>query len=127
MYCFRRNKNGQTLSTEEYLKVVYSALNNGYVESSKKIYTEEEINNIVYSIFNVKLAENISIKGLKYQNGQYYFEKNDTKKIGLDNIERDTAARSIFILFEIDGISYIAKIATNTVTGENYIQSIIKE
>ncbi|MBR2240290.1 MAG: hypothetical protein IJ890_02755 [Clostridia bacterium] len=107
--------------------MTYKDIVSNTIDGTKEIETEEEINNIVYSIFNVKLAENISIKGLKYQNGQYYFEKNDTKKIGLDNIERDTAARSIFILFEIDGISYIAKIATNTVTGENYIQSIIKE
>lgn len=126
-YVLGEFENGQTLSTEEYLNVVYSALNNGYVDSNKDSFSENEINNIIYSIFNVKLSENKSINGLEYKNGKYELKKTDKQNIVLINSERGTAAGSVYIEYEIDGSTYIARLNTNTVTGEFYIQSIRKD
>lgn len=126
-YCLGEFENGQTLSSENYLKVAYSALNNGYVKSNKTTFSEEEINNIVYSIFGVKLPENSSIENLEYKNGKYIFKKTETENVKLENLERGTAAGSVFLEYEINGEFYISKITTNTVTGENYIQSIRKD
>lgn len=126
-YCLGEFENGQSLSSEYYLKAAYSALNNGFVEAKKTTFSEEEINNIVYSIFGVKLPENISIDNLEYKNGKYILKKTERQNLSLENLERGTAAGSTFLEYEIDGEFYIAKITTNTVTGENYIQSIKKD
>ncbi len=126
-YCLGEFENGQSLSAEYYLKAAYSALNNGFVESRKTKFSEEEINNIVYSIFGVQLPENISIENLEYKDGKYILKKTEKQNVYLENLERGTAAGSTFLEYEIEGESYIAKITTNTVTGENYIQSVRKE
>ena len=126
-YCLGEFENGQTLSSEYYLKAAYSALNNGFVESKKTTFSEEEINNIVYSIFGVQLPENTSIENFEYKDGKYILKKTEKQNVTLENLERGTAAGSTFLEYEIDGDFYIAKITTNTVTGENYIQSIRKD
>lgn len=126
-YCLGEFENGQSLSAEYYLKAAYSALNNGYVESKKTTFSEEEINNIVYSIFGVQIPENATIENLEYKDGKYLFKRTEKQNVYLENLERGTAAGSTFLEYEIDGESYIAKITTNTVTGENYIQSVRKE
>lgn len=126
-YCLGEFENGQTLSSEYYLKAAYSALNNGFVESKKTAFSEEEINNIVYSIFGVQLPENTSIENFEYKDGKYILKKTEKQNVTLENLERGTAAGSTFLEYEIDGDFYIAKITTNTVTGENYIQSIRKD
>ena len=119
--------NGKELSTEQYLKVVYNVLNNGYISSNKTNYSEEEINNIVYSIFNVKLNEHKSVEGLTYTKGIYTLKKTEGKKIELSNVQKDVAAGNTYVEFDVNGTSYIAKLGTNTLTGETYIISIIED
>lgn len=119
--------NGKELSTEQYLKVVYNALNKGYISSNKTNYSEEEINNIVYSIFNVKLNEHKSIEGLTYTQGIYTLKKTESPKIELSNVQKDVAAGNTYVEFDVNGTSYIAKLGTNTLTGETYIISIIED
>lgn len=125
-YILGEFNNGKELSTEQYLKVVYNALNNGYISSNKTNYSEEEINNIVYSIFNVKLNEHKSVEGLTYTKGIYTLKKTESQKIELTNVQKDVAAGNTYVEFEVNGESYIAKLGTNTLTGETYIISIIE-
>lgn len=118
--------NGKNLSIEQYLSVVYNALNSGYIGNNSKItYSEEEVKNIVYSIFNVELTENKSVEGLNYSEGVYKLDKNTSKKEELQNVESDVAAGSLYMMYEFNGNKYIAKLTTNGVTGENYVSSII--
>ena len=119
--------NGRELSTEQYLKVVYNALNNGYISSNKTNYSEEEINNFVYSIFNVKLNEHKSVEGLTYTKGIYTVKKTEGQKIELTNIQKDVAAGNTYVEFEVNGEKYVAKLGTNTITGETYVASIIED
>ena len=118
---------GQNLTVEQYLEVAYNALNNGYIETSKTTFSEKEINDIGYSIFNVELAQQKSIDGLKYENGKYELIKNNSNSLVLENFETNTAAGSVYAEYEINGIKFTARLNTNTVTGQNYIQSIIKD
>lgn len=126
-YILGKFENGKELSTEQYLKVAYNALNNGYILSNKTNYSEEEINNIVYSIFNVKLNEHKSIEGLTYTKGIYTLKKVESKKIELNNVQNDVAAGNTYVEFDINGMSYTAKLGTNTLTGETYIISLIED
>lgn len=117
---------GKALTTEQYLKVVYNAINYGYVSSSNDKYTEQEIEDIVYTIFNVELNENKSIDGLKYENGYYTIERKLGQRQELNIIESGTAVGSVYIMYELEGSNYIARLTTNGVTGKNYISSIIE-
>lgn len=126
-YSLGEFSSGQNLTVEQYLQVAYNALNNGYIETNKTSFSEKEINDIVYSIFNVELAENQSIDGLNYENGKYKLEKKDTEKLEMQNFESSTAAGSLYVDYEINNQKYLARLNSNTVTGENYIQSIMKD
>lgn len=120
-------ENGKNLSPEQYLKVVNNVLNNVYNDQNKKIYSAEEINDIVYFIFNTKLESNKSIDGLVFENGKYIFEKSNSEKNELKNVQIDVAAGTKYIEFEVNNKSYTAKLGTNTITGETYIVSITEE
>lgn len=132
-------ENGKTLTTEQYLNVVYNALNYGYISVNKKMkdnkYTEDEINNIVYTIFGTKLKENKSIQGLKYQDGIYEFEPlDDDLKHIIKNSEAGAAAGNVYVEFELymENIlgsqeykgKYTIILGQNTETGERYIKSM---
>lgn len=136
-------ENGKNLTTEQYLKVAYNAINQKYVKISKETnsntYTEEEINNIVYTIFGVELSENKSIQGLKYENGTYQYVSNNTEKYNvpiIEKLEEGAAAGTIYAEFELyyndmNGNKnykgkYKAAIGQNTETGERFIKSISK-
>ena len=134
-------ENGKNLTTEQYLKVVYNAIDQKYVkiskETSSNTYTEEEINNIIYTIFGVELSENKSIQGLKYENGTYQYVSNSTEEYNIpiiEKLEEGAAAGTIYSEFELyyedmNGNKnykgkYKAAIGQNTETGERYIKSI---
>ena len=118
-------ENGKELTTDQYLQVVYNALNSNIIGGNKNSYSEGEIKNIVYSIFNVELTENKSVDGLKYSNGIYEIERKEIKKYELENIESGVAAGNLYMVYKFDKSNYIAKLSTNGVTGENYVSSIV--
>lgn len=119
-------ENGKDLTTEQYLKVASNALSSGYIKSDKTTYTENEINNIIYSIFDVKINGSQSVEGLSYSNGIYTLEKKGNAKANIEVLENGTAAGSVYSMYILDGKTYIAKLTTNGVTGENYVSSVIE-
>lgn len=134
-------ENGKSLTTEQYLTVVCNALANGYVtieNNESNIYTDTQINSIVYNIFGVELKENKSVNGLNYENGVYKLEKQPDDYIyEMKNSQYDVAAGTAYLEFELYkekasgeeeyiGI-YSAKITQNTVNGNMYIQSLQQE
>lgn len=132
-------EDGNNLSPEQYLNVVYNALISGYVTFEGKTnnfeYTEAEINSIVYNIFGVELAENKSINGLKYENGTYILEPtNEDSILVIKNLERDVAAGTAYIEFDLYKENsfmnheykgkYIITMNQNTETSDKYVKSM---
>lgn len=134
-------EDGKNLTTEQYLTVVCNALANGYVtiaNNESNIYTDTQINSIVYNIFGVELKENKSVNGLDYENGVYKLKKQPDDYIyEMKNLQYDAATGIAYLEFELykekasgeeeDIGRYSTKIMQNTVTGNMYIQSIQKK
>lgn len=117
-------EDSNNLENSQYLKVVYEYLN--FKKAEKVEYSIEEINSIIYSIFNKETNIKESIDGLKYENGTYKIEYKEKEIIEIKEEERQTAAGKIYIKFEYKNDNYTAKMVTNTITGENYIEALIK-
>ncbi len=105
---------GANLSTEAYLSIVYNALNEGYIvldeersnQSGKStvIYSVDEINSIVYSLFGVELKENMSYGDvLIYKDGKYTMQFSDRGSVipVAKNVEYDAAAGTRYITYEL--------------------------
>lgn len=105
---------GANLSTDEYLSIVYNALNEGYIvldeersnQSGKSsvTYSVDEINSIVYSIFGVKLKDNMSLGDvLVYKNGKYTMQFSDRGAVVpvAKNVQYDAAAGTQYITYEL--------------------------
>lgn len=121
-------ENGKKLSDEQYLKVAYNAINCGYVNSNKTVYSKSEIDNIVYSIFNVTLINDQSIDGLSYDNGKYTYEGNVKSNVSsYETIESGNAAGNTYVMYSMNNKRYIARLTANGVTGEVYISSIAED
>lgn len=107
MYCIALLddfSDGTKLTTEQYLSVVYNAINRGYIKISNEnessdgySYSESEINNIVYNLFGVNLQENKSYGGvLTYKNGTYEFVGADGDAVPLiKNLKEDSASGKV--------------------------------
>lgn len=132
-------ENSKALTTDQYLKVAYNAINNGYISINRKIednrYTEKEIKSIIYTIFEIELNENKSIEGLKYQDGIYELEpsNNDFTPV-IKNMDDGIAAGTVYVDFELytEDVSgnqafkgnYNIALCQNTETGERHIKSM---
>ena len=104
---------GTNLSTQQYLEIVYNALNENYISEYKNRrekgkdsaeYTAEEINGIVYSLFGVTMPNNESMgSALVYKNGKYTLQFSDrgTSVPIAKNVENDVAAGSIYITYDL--------------------------
>ena len=134
-------ENGKELTVNQYLEVVYNGICNGYIKigevKEKNEISEEQVNNIVYSIFGIELNENKSIEGMEYRDGVYkiYPQRLDYIYM-IENISRDSAAGSSYIEFDLykelaSGQEqymgrYTLVTVNNTITGESYIRSFEK-
>lgn len=135
-------ENGKKLTTDQYLKVIYNGICNGYIKiddvKEKNEISEEQANNIVYTIFGAELNEKKSIDGMKYDNGTYKITPKRAEYVYMiENISRDSAAGTSYTEFDLykELVSgeeqYIGKYTMsnvqNTVTGESYIKSLKKQ
>lgn len=118
--------NENNLSDEEFLKAAYTVINNGYVEK-KNSYSIEEIDNIVYSLFNQRLSEYVSVEGLKYEKGKYAFTQQESKKTNIEIQDSNSAAGTRHISFLYEDKGYLAAIMSNTLTEESYVYSISEQ
>ncbi|MBQ3409067.1 MAG: hypothetical protein IJH12_07700 [Clostridia bacterium] len=106
--------NGAELTTEQYLAIVYNALNEDYVviDTNRRAhagngtatFSVDEINNIVYTLFGVVLRENADYGDvMKYSDGKYivkYSDRGTSVPVAKD-IEYDTAAGTKYINYEL--------------------------
>ena len=120
-------QNGKSLTSAQYTNAAALLLQESNKDSARTFYTEEEVKNVVYSVFNVELNEYVSTSYMKHINKGFELSsdvEDMNKKIEI--ISRDVAAGTIYISFVSVNQKYMAKIATNTLTNEKYVQSIQK-
>lgn len=101
---------GMKLTTDDYMRVAYNMINDKIVkiENDSDLkgtinVSEDEINNIIYSIFGVKLNKQGSYGDvLKYQNSQYILQKSDRGSSPvIKNISTDIAAGTKYITYDL--------------------------
>lgn len=118
--------NSGILTDEEMLKIVYNLINGEIIKVENNEISVKEVNDILYKMFNRQLSENSSIENMNYENDKYAIIKSSNDIGKIENDEFGVAMGSTYMKFEYNGEKYLAKFATNTVTGERFIQSITK-
>ena len=119
--------NSGVLTEEELLAVIYNLINGDIVKINNNSITKQEVNDLIYKMFNRSISDNVNIDNMQYSDGKYIVTKK-SKDIGkITDEEYNVAAGTALMSFEYNSQRYIARFATNTVTGERYIQSIKKD
>lgn len=97
-----------SLNTKKLLSVIAKGINNGWIdlkgESSDegKKYTESQIKSAVYSVFGLKLEENVSAENIEYKDGYYILSKSNNEEVPtIKNITSDVAAGTAYYGFDI--------------------------
>lgn len=107
-------ENGANLSTQQYLAIVYNALNEDYVVidkdrssdsgNGKVEFTVDEINSIIYSLFGVTLKsyENYGDVFI-YKNGKYILQHSDrgASVPVAKSVSKDAAAGTAYINYDL--------------------------